>query len=315
MLRFVLQNDRGAYEFSVQSAEAGLGRPGRKRACSTEAGWQSMLLQTFVQPGTVDTFETTASPDHLLVFCLEGDYQIESFARGQWHSAQYRPGLGGYTSPLMKNRLRWHSKPANELQVLRLYIPAAYFQEAGEELRLPGRASKCLPDSLLLNVPTVFGIATSLLQQMMLGVPDLYADAGARVIAANLLVADQPGQALAAVERPRPSALDRRLQRASDFLRYHFRQELTLTRLAREAGVSPFHFSREYKTRFGYTPHRHQVHLRLQHARKLLLRTDFSVQEIMLECGYSHGGHFAAAFRTEFGFEPLMFRRRSRGEV
>ena len=300
--------------FSIQSTEAGLRRPGHKQACSTEAGWQSMLLQTFIQPATVDAFETTASPDHLFVFCVQGDYQIESFARGRWHSAQYRPGLGGYTSPLMQNRLRWHSTRANEPQVLRLYIPDTYFQEAGEELRAPGQAAKRLTDSLLLNKPTVFGIVASLLQQMMLGVPDLYADAGARVIAANLLVADHPGQAMMA-EQSRSSDLHRRLQRASDFLHHHFREELTLTRLAREAGVSAFHFSREYKARFGYTPHRHQLRLRLQHARELLLRTDLSVQEITLECGYSHGGHFAAAFRSEFGSEPLLFRKRARREA
>ena len=310
--RPLVDTGKEIYQISGRSIEAGLHRPGHKQACSVDAGWRSVLLQTFTQPGTVEAFETTGSPDHLLVFCLEGDYRIESFACGRWTSAQYRPGLGGYTSPMVGNRLRWHSRWTDELRVVRLYIPDAYFQEAGEELRPAGKPPGRLPDSLLLPAPTAFGIATSLLQQMALGAPDLYADAAARVIAANLLVSHQVGQAPMRLEQPRALKPDRRLQRASDFLHEHFREEVTLNRLAREAGMSAFHLSREYKALFGYTPHRHQICLRLQHARELLLRTDLSVQEITLECGYSHGGHFAAAFRTEFAVEPLAFRIKAR---
>ena len=310
--RPLVDTGKEIYQISGRSIEAGLHRPGHKQACSVDAGWQSVLLQTFTQPGTVEAFETTASPDHLFVFCLEGDYRIESFACGRWNSAQYRPGLGGYTSPMVGNRLRWYSRRADELRVVRLYIPDAYFQEAGEELRPAGKPPGRLPDSLVLPAPTAFGIATSLLQQMALGAPDLYADAAARVIAANLLVSHRLGQAPLRLEQPRASKTDRRLQRASDFLHEHYRQEVTLNRLAREAGMSAFHLSREYKALFGYTPHRHQICLRLQHARELLLRTDLSVQEITLECGYSHGGHFAAAFRTEFAVEPLAFRIKAR---
>lgn len=293
--------------FSERSLQAGRLRPGRELLSSTRRHWRSVLLQTFEQPGTVEAFETAPSPDHLFVFSLQGRYRIESLASGTWVAADYQPGLGGYTSPLVQNRLRWRSDKAAGVQVLRLYVPDSYFQEAAEEFRPVGGLRPRLPDCLLLSAPTAFHTAKSLLEQMHLGAPDLYADAGARFLAAHLL----SDPALHTDRgRARSTCPDHRLQRALEFLQHHFREELTLPQIAREAGISPFHFSRAYKAKFGYTPHRHQTLLRVQHARTLLLDGDLPVQQIASECGYAHGGHFAAAFRAEFGVTPLEFRKR-----
>ncbi len=98
-----------APKIALQSHEAGLVRPGRKVLCSTAARWQSVLLQTFDQPGRVDRFETAVSPDYLLVLSLQGEYDIESLSGRSWKKATYRPGVGGLTSPLTQNSLRWQS--------------------------------------------------------------------------------------------------------------------------------------------------------------------------------------------------------------
>ena len=300
--------------FSERSLEAGLLRPGRKLLCGTESSWRSVLLQTFKQPGTVEAFETTASPDHLFVFCLQGRYQIESFACGKWKAASYSPGLGGYTAPGTQNRLRWFSAEVADVEVLRLYIPDAYFQEAAEELRSVGRSGPPLPDCLLLPPSSIFPIAKSLLEQMTLGFPDLYADAGARFLAAHVLLS-QKSRGLKDRSVAYSSKADPRTKRAFDFLQHHFREDLKLPQIAREAGISPFHFSREYKAHFGHTPHRHQIMLRMKYARRLLVNSNMAVQQVARDCGYTHCGHFAAAFRAEFGATPVEFRKRSRSSV
>ena len=287
-------------------------RPGRKTLCSMASKWQSLLLQTFDQPGCVDRFETASSPDYLLVLSLKGTYNLESFSGASWKKATYRPGVGGITSPMMKNRLRWHGTTPT-VQVLRVCIPEFYFLEAGEEYRRAGaKLPWRLPDALQFTDPTVFAVAESLAEQVQLGAPNLYAEAGARFLAAHLLLklnrpADQTKKRSAGAE-----LTDKRLKRVLEFMENNFARDLSLQMLADEAGISLFHFTRLFKAKVGVTPHRHVVLLRMQHARSLLRRTDLSITQVALESGYAHLGHFAAAFKRESGLLPKIFRRDAR---
>ncbi len=305
-------NDRGAGKpkFSVLSERAGELRPGRRVFCSKEAGWQSVLLQIYEQPSAVEPFETAASPDQLLVVVLQGSYEIESYSAGAWKRAMYSPGSAGLTAPMSSNRLRWRSRTDHELQILRIYIPQAYFADAEEEYRRPGaRTSKGYPDSLAFRDPVVFSVATALAQAMRQGVPDLYADAGARFLAMHLLSTMHRWSDPKSGGRSFGQDLtDRRLLRVLEFMQHHCAEPVTLQHLAAEACVSPFHFARMFKAKMGVSPHQHVVHLRMNEAKRLLVETGLPVAQIALACGYSHGGHFATAFRRESGMSPLLYR-------
>ena len=308
----VREDSTKAPAVSLLSHTAGLVRPGRKLLCSAAAHWRSVLLQTYDQPGIVEGFETVASPDYLLVFPLEGHYDIESFSGGTWRKATYRPGIGGLTSPLTQNRLRWRSHLPTT-QILRLYIPEAYFLEVGEEYRRAGtKTGSRLPDTLQFEDPTVVRVARSLAEQAGLGAPNLYAEAGARLLAAHLVLtmnrsADEGKQRSAGTD-----LTDQRFRRVLDYTEHHFAEDISLQTLAREAGISLFHFTRLFKAKLGVTPHRYVVRLRMQHAQTLLRCTDMPVAEVALQSGYAHLGHFAAAFKREAGTLPGIYRRRAR---
>lgn len=306
------ENPSRTPKVSLLSHKAGLVRPGRKSLCSGTAQWHSVLLQTFDQPGCVDAFETAISPDYLLVLSLQGEYDIESFSGRTWKKATYRPGTGGLTSPLTQNYLRWRS-PTPTTQVLRIYIPEAYFLEVGEEYRRAGsKVLLRLPDTLQFSDPIVAGVARSLAEQVRLGAPNLYAEAGARFLAAHLLLT-MSGSAVEARNRPAATDLtDQRFRRVLDYMQHHFAEDTSLDILAREAGISLFHFTRLFKARLGVTPHRHLVQLRMQHAQTLLRFTDLSIAEVAQQSGYVHLGHFAAAFKRDSGTLPTVFRRESR---
>ncbi len=299
-------------EVSSLSHQASSIRPGRKGLCSTAARWQSVLLQTFDQPGCVDRFETASSPDYLLVLSLKGAYDLESFSGASWKRAAYGPGVGGITSPMMQNRLRWRSSSAT-VKVLRLYIPESYFLEAGEEYRRAGmKLPLRLPDALQFADPTVFAVAGSLAEQVGLGAPNLYAEAGARFLAAHLLLTMNRSTVQSRQRNAGNDLTDQRLHRVLEFMENNFARDVTLQTLAGEAGISLFHFTRLFKAKVGVTPHRYVVLLRMQHARSLLRRTDLSIAEVALESGYAHLGHFAAAFKREFGLLPRAFRGQER---
>ena len=295
--------------FSRMSLRASALRPGRQLLSSEACGWTSILLQTFEQPGTVEQYEAVASPDALVVVVLKGAYEIESFSSGSWKKASYRPGVGGLTAPGTTNRLRWSSKSNTESIILRLYIPAYYFDESREEYRRAGeRTSSNGLDALSFTDPLIVNVVRSLGQQIGQGAPDLLADAGARFLATYLLskMNRRPEQRVSRSERI--DLTDRRLLRVMEYMQQHCTDQLTSVQLAAEAGISPFHFSRLFKEKLGITPHRYLTRLRMQLARNLLKETGMSIGEIACTCGYMHHGHFAAAFANEYKCSPTEFR-------
>ncbi|WP_250889186.1 AraC family transcriptional regulator [Mesorhizobium sp. dw_380] len=86
----------------------------------------------------------------------------------------------------------------------------------------------------------------------------------------------------------------------------------TLADLAKEVGVSRFHFSRAFKQSTGMTPHAFIARRRLDRSADMLRSTNMSATEIALECGFGSSSHFTVAFKRAFGASPTEFRRRSR---
>lgn len=83
---------------------------------------------------------------------------------------------------------------------------------------------------------------------------------------------------------------------------------LTLKSLAREAGLSPYHFLRTFEQITGVTPHQYVRRTRLREAASKLLAEPGQVLEIALDCGFGDVSNFNHAFRAEFGVSPRAYR-------
>lgn len=82
-----------------------------------------------------------------------------------------------------------------------------------------------------------------------------------------------------------------------------------LQRLAREAGLSPYHFLRVFQRATGVTPHQFILRTRLREAAARLAGDDARVIEIALEAGFSDLSTFNRGFRAEFGMSPRAYRQ------
>ncbi len=100
----------------------------------------------------------------------------------------------------------------------------------------------------------------------------------------------------------------RHLLRAKDLADARYREPLGVDDLARAAGLSRAHFSREFRRAFGETPHAYLMTRRLERAASLLRSTDRSVAEVCLEVGLSGIGSFTTAFTRTFGVSPTAYR-------
>ncbi|WP_245468402.1 MULTISPECIES: helix-turn-helix domain-containing protein [unclassified Mesorhizobium] len=86
----------------------------------------------------------------------------------------------------------------------------------------------------------------------------------------------------------------------------------TLADLAKELGISRFHFSRAFKQSTGMTPHAFIARRRLERSADMLRSTNLSATGIALECGFANSSHFTTAFKRAFGTNPIEFRRKCR---
>jgi AraC-like DNA-binding protein len=86
---------------------------------------------------------------------------------------------------------------------------------------------------------------------------------------------------------------------------------LTLGGLAREAGLSPYHFLRTFDRLTGVSPHQYVLRARLREAALRLAAEPGKVLDIALDCGFGDVSNFNRAFRAEFGVSPRAYRQKS----
>jgi AraC family transcriptional regulator len=113
------------------------------------------------------------------------------------------------------------------------------------------------------------------------------------------------------VEPDRRAVSPAAIARVTDTVRLieaHSAAELPLLRLAREAGLSPFHYLRTFERVTGTTPHQYLLRTRLRAAATRLALEQVHVLDVALDGGFGDVSNFNRAFRAEFGVSPQRFR-------
>src|SRR6266850_3880240 len=101
---------------------------------------------------------------------------------------------------------------------------------------------------------------------------------------------------------------ERHLLRARDMVDSRYAEPLGVADLARTAGLSRAHFSREFRRAFGESPHAYLLTRRLERSAALLRTTDRSVADICLSVGLQSVGSFTTSFGRTFGMPPTAYR-------
>jgi AraC-like DNA-binding protein len=81
--------------------------------------------------------------------------------------------------------------------------------------------------------------------------------------------------------------------------------------VAREAGMSRFHFIRRFEAVFGETPHQFRTRERLTAAQRLLAQ-GHSVTDACVEVGFASLGSFSTLFTRNVGVTPSVYQRQVR---
>lgn len=98
----------------------------------------------------------------------------------------------------------------------------------------------------------------------------------------------------------------RRIDAARERLESRYVEHHSLASLAREAGMSPFHFARLFREATGAPPHRYLLSVRLREAAQRL-REGARVTDACFDVGFGNLSHFVRAFRRAFGVSPSRY--------
>jgi AraC-like DNA-binding protein len=106
-----------------------------------------------------------------------------------------------------------------------------------------------------------------------------------------------------------------RLRRVRDRIDREYAQPLDVDALARDALMSPGHFSRQFRAAYGESPYSYLMTRRIERAMALLRGGDLSVTEVCFEVGCSSLGTFSTRFTELVGMPPSVYRREAVGEM
>ncbi|MFT3927163.1 MAG: AraC family transcriptional regulator [Myxococcales bacterium] len=123
------------------------------------------------------------------------------------------------------------------------------------------------------------------------------------------LVSDRPAKSCRGTSVDRRRAVD-----AALWLDQHAHEEVGLEDLAREAGLSSFHFLRMFSNALGVSPHQYLLRVRLRRAARHLAERELSVTEIAYAVGFSDLSNFVRTFGRAAGMTPSAFRERAWGK-
>ena len=297
----------------LSSAEAmGERIPGTLMAASLGKPWKDLLAQIFTRRQTQEVLLIPAVPEPLIVWVLSGAAVVEERELdGAWQANRVTAGDFFLTNTATPYELRWTAAKAAPFEVMHLYLGLPLLNRAATELYgkdfnftlrdVSGQRDRVLsallePLRTELTTPrapsTLFvqGIAQSLAVHVL----RQYADPSS-----------------SPPRRQRSGLPAFKLRRVLSLMEARLDQEFQLGKLAREAGLSEFHFSRAFKSSTGFSPSHFLIRMRMDQARRLLRETDKSIVEVGLDVGYSSPSHFAQLFRREVGITPREYRDQS----
>jgi AraC family transcriptional regulator len=240
--------------------------------------------------------------DHAVMYMLAPQHNSYEERGGQRYQGGSQRGDLTLVPAGLASRWIWR-QPASLLNV---EINPTLLTRSAEELGRGGRVPE-IRNRFRMRDPEIERICLALLAELRTGGPGgrLYVESLAHQMAVCLL-RRHSDVALAADANP---GLPRnRLQRVMDYIEANLNNGVRLQELASLAGLSPFHFARQFKDATGLAPHQFLLRSRVERAKQLLERTELSLAEIGLTLGFSHQSHFTNVFRRMVGATPKAWR-------
>ncbi|MGG6240348.1 helix-turn-helix domain-containing protein [Nodosilinea sp. AN01ver1] len=253
---------------------------------SQELGWEYIQVEQFQHPP--GECSSPLSEDHTICLSLATrPVRFLQIKDGKTHSSLYGKGDISITPAQTPFFARWQ----DDDHYVELRLNSGFMANVAQEsLGLNPDRIELIPEFRLRD-GRLEAIALMLLDELNQANPggQLYVESLTNLLAVHLL-------RQYAVDRPKagPTAVDfvgglrdRQLLPVLSYIHEAIDQDLRLADLAAIAGLSPFHFSHQFKQAMGVAPYQYVLRQRIERAKQLLKQTNHSIVEIALLCGFN----------------------------
>ncbi len=93
-----------------------------------------------------------------------------------------------------------------------------------------------------------------------------------------------------------------------DYISEHFNEKISLGDLSQRCFYNPAYFSRLFKRTFNMSFTDYIMEIRLKHCCELLKNSDYTIERIIEECGFSDRNTFYERFKAKYGCTPSEYR-------
>ena len=235
-------------------------------------------------------------------YCFLKPLRSDVLIGNKTETLHYRAGDGRFTPAGRPVAFHW----TGEVRVLMLGFQPWFFERVAAEVG----ASTALPVETNTHRLDAGHPACLLMNQLD---HELAAPAGAAVAAEGIAraIAVQLLREFDHIRGARPAAAAPPVAvlKVVELMRERLADSLGLEELADVAGLSPFHFARQFKTATGHPPHDYLIRLRVDRAQELIRqhRHEWTLAAIANECGFADQSHMARHFKRVLGVSPGEF--------
>ena len=262
-------------------------------------GWPGLFLQERRgRSGHVDY--ASGIRQHVFYYFLK-PLRSDVVVNGEVRKVVYRAGEGRVTPAGRPVSFRW----TGEVQIMMLGFEPWFFERIAAKLG----GSSALHGAANVRKLSANHPVCALMREL---VPELDAPPGASIVAEGI------AQAIAVLllreyqqlpaRKPADVAPPVAVLRAVELMRRRMTDALSLEELAHAAGLSPFHFARQFKTATGHPPHDYLVRLRVDRAQELIRREPgWTMAAVAQDSGFADQSHMARHFKRVLGVTQRQF--------
>ena len=270
---------------------------------SIDLGWQGITVELHSLPES--EYPEHYVKGHRLAIMRRGQSLTYEWKQGStWQSRQTYPGAFFLQSHGDLNAPRWF-KPFEIIAVaLEPSFVARCFQDTINCELLRFQECRAEYDTNIARFATHF--ETELLNNNYCGT--LYGESLA--LAFSLYLLEKYSEFTTPLFHPKRKLSSLQLKEVIEYIHAGLDSELSLTKLATQLNLSPFHFARLFKKSLGLSPHKYVLQNRIERAKKLItVSSNVSLTNIALQVGFYDQTHFGKAFKKYVGVSPKVFSK------